>query len=103
MLTLFYLVQKRSPYLEDANRLIDLANQIGLIENVIQRFTPNATQCLTWSAVQASHTKKGQDVVFKLEDIYGMLILLALGLCGAILTLISEIAIHKIINRKAVE
>ena len=98
MLTLFYLVQKRSPYLEDANRLIDLANQIGLIENVIQRFTPNATQCLTWSAVQASHTRKGKDVVFNLKDIYGMLILLALGFGGAILVLISELAVHKTIH-----
>ena len=76
---------------------------MGLIQNEIQKQVPNATRCLTWSAVQASHTREGQDVVFKLKDIYGMLILLALGLCGAILILISEIAIHKTIHRNAVE
>ena len=76
---------------------------MGLIQNEIQKNVPNATHCLTWSAVQASHTRKGQDVVFKLEDIYGTLILLALGLSGAILILVSEFAFHKTIHRKAVE
>ena len=103
VLTSFCLVQKRSPYLEDANRLIDLANQMGLIQSEIQKNVPNATHCLTWSAVQASHTRKGQDVVFKLEDIYGTLILLAMGLGGSILILISESGVHKISHSKAVE
>ena len=75
---------------------------MGLIQNEIQKNLPNATHCLTWSAVQASHTRKGQDVVFKLEDIYGTLILLALGFSGAILILISEFAVQTI-HGKAVE
>ena len=76
---------------------------MGLIQNEIQKMVPNATHCLTWSAVQASHTRKGQDVIFKLEDIYGTLILLAIGMGGSILVLISEFAVHKIIHSKAVE
>ena len=74
---------------------------MGLIQNEIQKNVPNATHCLTWSAVQASHTRKGNDVVFKLEDIYGMIILLALGLGGATLVLIAELAVHKALHRKA--
>ena len=89
--------------MEDANGLIDLANQMGLIQNEIQKNVPNATHCLTWSAVQASHTRKGKDVVFKLEDIYGMLILLALGLGVAMLVLITEFAVHKTIHRKTAQ
>lgn len=96
------LFQRRSPYLEDANTLIDLANQMGLIANEIQKKVPNATHCLTWSAVQASHTRKGQDVIFKLQDIYGLMILLAMGLGGATIILIAEYAVHKTLHRKDV-
>ena len=36
--------QKESPYLEDVNELIELAQQMGLINAQIQKYVPNATK-----------------------------------------------------------
>ena len=92
--------QKESPYLDDANGLIDLANQMGLIQNEIEKKVPNATHCLTWSRVQESHMKKGQNVVYKIEHIHGMIILLAIGLGAALLVLFGELIFYKTIHQK---
>ena len=73
---------------------------MGLIENEIMKKVPNATQCLTWSLVQASHMKKGQNVVYKIEHIYGMIILLAIGLSAAMLVLFGELTFYKAIHQK---
>ena len=43
-----------------------------------------------------SHIGKDNKVVFKLENFYGMIILLALGLGGGVLTLIAEIFTNKV-------
>ena len=37
---------------------------MGFIQNEIEKKVPNATHCLTRSAVEASHVRKGQEVVF---------------------------------------
>ena len=68
---------------------------MGLIQNEINKNLPNATQCLTWSLVQASHMKKGQNVIYKIEHIYGMIILLAIGLGAAMLVLFGELIFYK--------
>ena len=99
-ITLPITFQKGSPYLDDANKLIYLANQMGLIQNEITKNLPNATQCLTWSLVQASHMKKGQNVVYRIEHIYGMIILLAIGLSAAMLVLFGELTFYKAIHQK---
>ena len=52
---------------------------------------PNATKCLTWQDVKLTHTTKDQQVVAKLDDIYGMIILLASGLGGAVLLIMVEL------------
>lgn len=62
----------------------------------MKKYFPNATECLTRADVQKSHFGKDEKVVFKLENIYGMIILLTLGFGGGLLTLIAEIIINKV-------
>ena len=88
-------LQKESPYLEDANELIHRAVESGLIAEKMKEHLPNATQCVSHADVQRSHFGKGQKVVFKIGNIYGMIILLSIGLGVATLTLIVEQTIHK--------
>ena len=83
-------MQKGSPYLEDANNLIDLANQMGFIDKQIQNSVPNASNCLTSSAVQESHIKRDKNVVYMLEYVYGLMILLGVGMVGGLIILIIE-------------
>ena len=58
---------------------------MGLGEKDLLKYLPNATQCDNWHAIRESHNTKGQNVVFKIEDIYGIVLLLAIGLSGAFL------------------
>ena len=72
-------MQKESPYLDDVNELIELAHQMGLIDAQIKKYVSNATECMTWSAVQASHAKNGRTVTFKFGDlIINLLILISI-------------------------
>ena len=73
---------------------------MGLIEEQIQKSVPNASNCLTSSAVQASHMKRGEKVIYKIEDIYGMIIPLGIGLGGGVTILILEFLIVKGLNAK---
>ena len=73
---------------------------MGLIEEQIQKSVPNASNCLTSSAVQASHMKRGEKVIYKIEDIYGMIIPLGMGLGGGMTILILEFLIVKGLNAK---
>ena len=90
------LSQKGSPYLDDANELIEIARESGMIDEEFKKRIPYTAKCLTHADVQKSHIGKDNKVVFKLENIYGMIILLALGLGGGVLTLIAEIFINKV-------
>ena len=63
---------------------------MGLIEKGLLKYVPNATQCLTWGAVQESHNAKRHKIVFALDNIFGMLILLAIGLGAALLVSMTE-------------
>ena len=45
--------------------------------NRIKDFLPNSTKCMTWQDVKASHETDNPEVVVRIEDVYGMLILLA--------------------------
>ena len=58
---------------------------MGLGETDLQKYLPNATQCDHWQAIEESHNAKGQNVVFEIDDIYGIILLLAIGLSGALL------------------
>ena len=94
------VLQKDSPYLDDANELIDLANQMGLIERQIHKSVPNASNCLTPRAVQESHIKRGERVTYQIEDICGMVIALGLGLVVGLTILISELLIVRALIAK---
>ena len=67
---------------------------MGLISpEDIDEYIPNSTKCMTWQDVKASHEKDNPQVVVGLDDIYGMAILLALGLGGALVALTVEFLI----------
>ena len=85
-----FLLQKGSKYLDDANNLIELANQVGFIDKQIQNSVPNASNCLTSSAVQASHIKRDKNVVYTLADVYGMIIPLGVGVVLGLPILVFE-------------
>ena len=51
----------------------------------------NATKCWTWQDIEASHIKAVDgSVVVRLDDTYGILSLLAIGLSGAVTILLAE-------------
>ena len=51
---------------------------------------PNATECVTNADVQRSHKDQDVRVVLKLDNIYGMIVLLGLGLVGSTITFMAE-------------
>ena len=78
--------------MEDFNLLLDLANQMDLefSQEGIEKYIPNSTKCLNWQAVRASHDMSDATPVIAMGDIYGKMILLALGLGGALVVLLME-------------
>ena len=70
-------------------------NQLDLefSSNRILDFIPNSTNCMTWQDVKASHETDIPEVVINIDDIYGMVILLAMGLSGAMVALTLELLI----------
>ena len=92
-----YCFQKGSPYIEDVNQLLGLAQQIGLFvdfDNFFQTSHPNVTKCSTWQDIQASHTAHVEKAVIKMKDIYGIMYLLIIGISGGLLLLLAEIFIQ---------
>ena len=87
-------MQKESPYEEDVNRLIDMANQMGLIEELLNRETQNVSICKTWGDVKASHFSENTNVVFYLEDVGGIMSMLVIGLTLALMAFIVENMTH---------
>ena len=53
---------------------------------------PNNTKCSTWKDVKQSHTSKRLEKLL-LQDVYGTLILLAIGLSGAAMALAAELTV----------
>ena len=83
--------QKQSPYLDDMNHFINLAEQMGLIKMSYLKHLPNSTECNTIADVYKTHNQKNRTVTVELNDIYGMLILLGLGVGVALITLTAQI------------
>ena len=79
--------QKGSPYIHDANRLIRLSVQMGLMD--VRPFVLNSTKCDTWHEIVSSH-KTDQIVELKMRDIFGMISLLSLGLLMSITSFFGE-------------
>ena len=85
--------QKNSPYLQDFNFIVDLMNQMDLefSTNRIHNYTPNSTKCMTWRDVKASHKTDNPEVIIVTDHVYGTIVLLAIGLGGALTVLILEL------------
>ena len=76
------------------NYLIDLMNQLDLefsSTRIYDFINPHSTKCMTWQDVKASHETDNPEVIIRLDDIFGMVIFLAIGLGGAVVVLILEI------------
>ena len=85
-----------SPYLHDVNELIHLANQMGLIDEKLERYYGNASNCITRDAVKATNIRKSQlRRVLQIEDIYGILITLPIGLGGALVVFTAEWIVYR--------
>ena len=81
--------------MEDANKLIGYARESGIIEAGLKRSFPFASKCLTHGDVQRSHFEKDGKDVFKVENIYGMVVLLGIGLGVSVISLLAELFTHK--------
>ena len=80
--------------MEDFNHLLDLKDQMALKfsenGNAMSNYLPNSTKCMAWKDVKASHETNATRVI-GIEDIYGMMILLAICLGGATVALLLEL------------
>ena len=85
------IFQKQSPYLEDFNKFILLAIQMGVIEKTYYNNLPNATSCNTIRDAFKSHAEKNQELIMELKFIYGMLIVLGIGVNVAMVTFLIEV------------
>ena len=84
--------QKGSPFLEALNQFVDTVFEVGISSDTqFYNHIPNATKCLTWEGVEASHTKEGHEVIVNLDDTCGSIILLASGLGGALVIFTLEL------------
>ena len=79
---------------------MQLSLEMGLKFTDIKRnfgnYLPNSTKCNTWGDVKASHRNKSNLVVLNYDDIYGLLIILTVGLSGSSFIFIAELLINKI-------
>ena len=81
----------------DFNYLFSIYIQSGsTFQNEMSKHLPNATKCLGWHNVKQSHITNDQRVVVKLEDIYGMTILLMGGLSGSVILILIEALLEKL-------
>ena len=76
--------------MDEINNFIDLAKQMGLIQKSFFKYLPNGTICSTVNDVYESHMENNHTVTVKLNDIYGMLVLLGLGVGLALITFTAE-------------
>ena len=87
----YILFQKQSPYLDDMNTLIHQLEQMGIAhDDRLKYFIPNATKCNSIDDVYKSHARKKGTVIMEVNDIYGLLALLGLGICLALIPFIAE-------------
>ena len=61
--------------------------------NRINDYTPNATKCKTWQDVKSSHIIQNHEVKVRNTDLFGMMILLASGVGGALVMIIFELVV----------
>ena len=63
------------------------------LDQQVNREMENSTKCLTWNQVQNSQMEQDQNVVITFEDISGLLLVLAVGLIGAMIFISVELVV----------
>ena len=63
------------------------------LDQQVNREMENSTKCLTWNQVQNSQMEQDQNVVITFEDISGLLLVLAVGLIGAMIFISLELLV----------
>ena len=53
----------------------------------------NSTKCETWQDIKSSHRIENHEVTVRITDFFGMMILLASGLGGALIMMILELVV----------
>ena len=77
--------------MDDFNYFIDMRIQMGFsFEKNIELYIPNATKCWTWQDVKKSHVINDDMMVIEPDHVFGLMILLLVGLCGAMTILTGE-------------
>ena len=84
------VLQKKSPYLDDLNYFLQISQQMGVITKSYFEQLPNVTYCNSIGDVYKSHGEKNHNVVVEVNDMYGMLVLIGLGVEVALMTFIAE-------------
>ena len=92
--------QKGSPYLHDANYLLQLSIERYLKFMDLEGVNPNSTKCNTWNKVRDSHLKKDRTELMTYEDILGMLLLWTIGLGCSLLVFMLEVTLQ-LCNKRA--
>ena len=87
--------------MEDLNNIIDMSHATGFSKLTNDDFLPYGKSCLTWQDVKASHDAEDGQVVIRLEEVFGMLIILFVGLSGAAVTMALECLIKRTRINKA--
>ena len=64
---------------------------MGVIEKTYYNNLPNATTCNTIGDVFKSHAEKNQELIMELKFIYGVLIVLGIGVNVAMITFLMEV------------
>ena len=87
--------------MDDVNEIIHLSNQMGLIDTKLQGYYPNASNCLTRTAVEETNIRQYKSrSVLKIEHISGMLLILPIGLGGALLVFTAEFMVYKFCSKE---
>ena len=85
------VLQRKSPFLNDVNYLLNIASQMGLIEGLYEEVRQNATKCNAWNDILATHKRTEESLIIVMNDIKGMLALLTIGLGISIIAFIVEV------------
>ena len=80
--------------MDDLNRLIVKAQEMGFMDSLFDKNVANSTKCTTWKQVQESHTISNEDIGMRWKDLRGMLIALASGLSSALFMFMTERLMH---------
>ena len=77
--------------MEDFNKFILLAIQMGVIEKAYHNNLPNATTCNTVGDVFKSHAEKNQELKMEMKFIYSMLVIYGIGMDVAMISFLIEV------------